>query len=287
MDDVSDNDASASEGSRVGLLYGEDDGGMDQGDSDHVQNLAKNAEGDTEKALGTPLLGNAGLDPIPSENAPSSVLAAERGGEARRGQASRWNRLGRFVPFRSGKGSYDSDMADNVPQSNNGIMNVGALVLTMTLGVNSFIAGLALGTMRDADDFFAFAIAVLAHKFFAAMALGVAFIVGRYSLREAVPFLFLFSMSTPAGILIGMAAERGVQGNAAELIVALISAAASGAFVYIGVIDIAVHELVSSKHKGVVHAAGIPEDISKACVRRRFWSLCGGAILMALIAIFL
>ena len=112
-----------------------------------------------------------------------------------------------------------------------------------------FLAGLVLGLggRLKAGLFFA----IIAHKSFAAWALGCALArTDRASLsfRAAVLSLLSFSLTTPSGVLIGMALSsgEGLDGK----VQATLTALAAGFFLYVGLMEVAGKELVGYRTKG-------------------------------------
>ena len=127
---------------------------------------------------------------------------------------------------------------------------VGTLVLFLALTLHSFLAGLVLGlggSVTGAGLFFA----IIAHKSFAAWALGCALARtdrAELSFRAAVVSLVSFSLTTPSGVLIGMAisSAAALDGKVEATLVAL----ASGFFLYVGLMEVVGKELVGYRTKG-------------------------------------
>ena len=127
---------------------------------------------------------------------------------------------------------------------------VGTLVLFLALTLHSFLAGLVLGlggSVTGAGLFFA----IIAHKSFAAWALGCALARtdrAELSFRAAVVSLVSFSLTTPSGVLIGMVVSNadGLDGKVQATLVAL----ASGFFLYVGLMEVVGKELVGYHTKG-------------------------------------
>ena len=93
--------------------------------------------------------------------------------------------------------------------------------------------------------------AIIAHKSFAAWALGCALARtdrAQLSFRSAVLSLVCFSMTTPSGVLVGMALSSGdaLDGDVQPTLVAL----ASGFFLYVGLMEVVSKELVGYRTKG-------------------------------------
>eukprot|EP00730_Choanoeca_flexa_P014459 TRINITY_DN6331_c0_g1_i3.p1 TRINITY_DN6331_c0_g1~~TRINITY_DN6331_c0_g1_i3.p1 ORF type:complete len:292 (+),score=26.26 TRINITY_DN6331_c0_g1_i3:85-960(+) len=104
-----------------------------------------------------------------------------------------------------------------------------AIGLTVALCAHSIIAGLALGTSETKAA--AVFIAILAHKLVAAYALGSELLLTKINKGFQWGIIGLFSMSTPLGIIIGLAIASSVESNNT---MAVIKSLAAGTFLYIG-----------------------------------------------------
>ena len=126
---------------------------------------------------------------------------------------------------------------------------VGTLVLFFALTLHSFLAGLVLGLGGGLEVGLFFAI--IAHKSFAAWALGCALARtdrAQLSFRAAVLSVVGFSLTTPSGVLIGMglASADALQGDVQPTLVAL----ASGFFLYVGLMEVVSKEFVGYRTTG-------------------------------------
>ena len=111
------------------------------------------------------------------------------------------------------------------------------------LSFHSFLAGLSLGAEPEGLAVF---VAIIAHKGFAAFALGTKFVQTRGAGQRqpvlsagAVAFwMVLFSLVTPVGVLVGTALRRAGGSRAT----AYLTAAASGTFIYTALAEVALPE---------------------------------------------
>lgn len=120
---------------------------------------------------------------------------------------------------------------------------VGTCVLFLALTMHSFIAGLVLGVGSELET--GVFIAIIAHKSFAAWALGCALArTDRSKLSTRTAWLCLggFAITTPVGIFIGMALSSAewVDGRAQKMLTAL----AAGFFLYVGLMEVVAKEVV-------------------------------------------
>ena len=145
-----------------------------------------------------------------------------------------------------------------------------AYILFGALSFHSFMSGLALGVAKNGFNPLLFAI--LAHKGFAAFALGAEFVRTQhpnqrqdsYSLGfgdarhgrwcsgpcgvtvRIAACMFAFCLATPLGLIIGSVALGDEEG----LAIALVTAIAAGTFLYVGIVEITAMELLGKPQEG-------------------------------------
>ena len=120
-----------------------------------------------------------------------------------------------------------------------------ALLLGLT--IHSFLAGLALGAERTfAGATFIF-VAIVAHKWSAAFALGTSLVRHQVGPQRSRRLLLLFSISTPVGILLGATAAGVLASAPGRTFDAVFGSLVAGTFIYIGATDILQDE---SHHPG-------------------------------------
>ena len=151
---------------------------------------------------------------------------------------------------------------------------VGTLALFLALTFHSFLAGLVLGFGGGLGA--GLFVAIIAHKSFAAWALGCALARTdrkQLSFRAAVISLVGFALTTPSGVMIGMAVASGdaLDGRVQPTLVAL----AAGFFLYVGLMEVVGKELVGYRTKG-----------SGAFALLKLLMLVLGFVLMALLALW-
>lgn len=137
-----------------------------------------------------------------------------------------------------------------LPSKRNGHLGVAA-VLAGSLCVHAIVEGLSLGAMlSDSRRFAMISAAVLAHKVFAALALGSSLagaveksVEGRQEAkRAALATAVLFACLTPLGALVGVLLVS-VAGFQATLGAALLNCVSAGVFVYVALVDLLAEEL--------------------------------------------
>mmetsp|Transcript_44856 Transcript_44856/g.174089 ORF Transcript_44856/g.174089 Transcript_44856/m.174089 type:complete len:318 (-) Transcript_44856:335-1288(-) len=130
------------------------------------------------------------------------------------------------------------------------------LVMYMLFGALSFhsaFEGLAMGAnARYAEKFYAILWAIIAHKFFAALALGLSLArnAKQLSLSTRITIAVIFSVMTPIGaclgVYLGTAYDEGSEG--ANLIRGSLTAFSAGIFIYISLVEILAEEFPQRPH---------------------------------------
>jgi zinc transporter ZupT len=121
-----------------------------------------------------------------------------------------------------------------------------AWVFFVALSLHSIMDGLSLGSERDINSFYAILVAVLAHKAFDGIALGVPVYLAQMPPLQTWGTLLFCAFMTPLGVGIGWAASEGSKGPQAMLASALIVSISAGSFLYISIMEL----LPASLHDG-------------------------------------
>jgi len=117
-----------------------------------------------------------------------------------------------------------------------------AWLLTATLSVHAIIAGMALGIAASIDIVSVVFVAIIAHKGFETFALVMNLSRQLRRTISVVILLLLFSCITPLGIGIGSLGDYLLSPHTDSLLTAILSAFASGTFIYIGSAHVHVDE---------------------------------------------
>eukprot|EP01084_Bolivina_argentea_P144042 252820_1 len=123
--------------------------------------------------------------------------------------------------------------------------SLSGFVLLLGLGLHSFLAGMGFGSSDDMTQAFALAIAILAHKYLAAFALGCPFFQSGVPLKQHIMIAVIFSIITPSGIGIGWALSDEFDSWVSDIFVSI----AAGTFIYVALIEILVPEFSETKQK--------------------------------------
>jgi zinc transporter 1/2/3 len=142
-------------------------------------------------------------------------------------------------------------------------------VLALILSIHSVLAGIALGMEGQANTYLAILIAILAHKGSAAFALGSSLIEAGVSKARHTKIVLLFSISTPAGILVGIFMSSVFTGTGAQITEGIFDALAGGSFIYVAILDI-INDVFDKKDR----------------LWLKFFCLLFGFSIMALVAIW-
>ena len=114
--------------------------------------------------------------------------------------------------------------------------NATPYVLMIALSVHAAFEGLALGLQTQMIDVLNIVLAIGIHKGAAASALGISLVKNfPNDFGQVRKLLFVFSMATPIGIIIGILAS-----SAGVIVDVIFSSLAAGTFVYIGCTEIIV-----------------------------------------------
>lgn len=111
-------------------------------------------------------------------------------------------------------------------------------VLFLVLSIHSIIAGISLGLETGTIASLAILIAILAHKGFAAFALGSHMENNRIAHRRLLSTILIFSIMTPLGIVAGSLGRVFFEGNTADIVEAAFDGLSAGTFLYISTLEI-------------------------------------------------
>eukprot|EP01059_Diplonema_ambulator_P030699 TRINITY_DN5357_c0_g1_i1.p1 TRINITY_DN5357_c0_g1~~TRINITY_DN5357_c0_g1_i1.p1 ORF type:complete len:346 (+),score=94.25 TRINITY_DN5357_c0_g1_i1:127-1164(+) len=115
--------------------------------------------------------------------------------------------------------------------------------LLLVLSFHSVIEGLALGSAEKPAEVFVMTVAILSHKFLAAVSLGISFVTAQVPPSTHVSYALFFSLMTPFGALLGVIISSVLNANFVSLFAAACQAIGSGTFIYISLLELLPHEL--------------------------------------------
>jgi zinc transporter 1/2/3 len=125
----------------------------------------------------------------------------------------------------------------------------GALpyILTAGLSFHSFFEGLAIGLEKTPEGVGVILFSVLIHKWLESFSIAVAFVRSPVSRKKSIFTLFVFSLLTPLGIIIGI-----MFGSTSDFLDAVMNALSAGVFIYVAILGMIVEELKDKNNGSLV-----------------------------------
>jgi len=108
--------------------------------------------------------------------------------------------------------------------------------------------GAAVGIEKNYDDITPILVAIVAHKFFSAFALGISLVKSGVSSQRTLQLVISFACSTPAGILLGWLMSSVLVGATNSLTTEIVKGIAAGTFVYVALAEILLEEFSPTTH---------------------------------------
>ena len=135
---------------------------------------------------------------------------------------------------------------DGTQQTAVHVSKTAAIILVLAIGVHALFEGIALGLQKEIEEVGQLGAGIIIHKSAAAASLGGAFTRTGYTLKQIILFIVLFALTTPIGILIGMAITES---NA--LIDTIFMGLSGGTFIYVACSEIIVAEFNKGIHNWI------------------------------------
>eukprot|EP00754_Rhynchopus_humris_P017145 Rhum_TRINITY_DN14548_c18_g1::Rhum_TRINITY_DN14548_c18_g1_i1::g.97435::m.97435/K14709/SLC39A1_2_3, ZIP1_2_3; solute carrier family 39 (zinc transporter), member 1/2/3 len=118
-----------------------------------------------------------------------------------------------------------------------------AFTVLFVLSFHSVIEGLALGSAQESREVFVLTVAILSHKFLAALSLGISFYRAEVSWATHVMYAGIFSVMSPFGAVLGVVISDLISSAHLATFAALCQAVGSGSFLYISLMEFIPEEL--------------------------------------------
>ena len=135
---------------------------------------------------------------------------------------------------------------DHISQHLHG-STLASLMLFLALSLHSILEGVAIGIVPKAEMVVSTSAAILAHKAFAGYALGSTLITAEsLDTRKHLYLGIMFSMTTPLGVLLGMALLDDFNGD--SFAVGVVQAMVAGTFLYVSIVEVGTKELLVCRH---------------------------------------
>ena len=117
------------------------------------------------------------------------------------------------------------------------------IIVLCAIGFHGLFAGISLGIGEKLNDTLIIIIAILAHKWAAALSLGVTFVKLFVPNKQFYILMTIFALITPVGTVIGLIVKQ----SSNELVEAIFLSVSSGTFFYLSMSEILVEEFEKKK----------------------------------------
>lgn len=114
---------------------------------------------------------------------------------------------------------------------------IDSVLLIMALSFHSVYEGIAIGVAATSSRAWRVLWIVSLHKVFAAIAMGIALLqmIPDHPLLSCAAYSFVFAISTPIGVVIGIVIDATMEGIVADWIYAISMGISSGVFLYVSI----------------------------------------------------
>nr|AYD60563.1 IRT1 [Sulla carnosa] len=131
---------------------------------------------------------------------------------------------------------------------------VVAMVLELGIVVHSVVIGLSMGASNNTCSIRGLVAAMCFHQMFEGMGLGGCILQAEYNMLKKSIFVFLFSITTPLGIAIGMGMSTSYKENSptALITVGLLNASSAGLLIYMALVDLLAADFMSPRLQGSI-----------------------------------
>ena len=119
------------------------------------------------------------------------------------------------------------------------------IILLCAIGFHGLFAGISIGIGEKLNDTLIIIIAILAHKWAAALSLGVTFIKLFVPNKQFYILIIIFALITPVGTVIGLIVKQ----SSNEFVEAIFLSVSSGTFFYLSMSEILVEEFEKKENK--------------------------------------
>lgn len=119
------------------------------------------------------------------------------------------------------------------------------IIVLCAIGFHGLFAGISIGIGDNLNDTLIIIIAILAHKWAAALSLGVTFVKLFVPSKQFYILMIIFALITPVGTVIGLIVKQ----SSNELVEAIFLSVSSGTFFYLSMSEILVEEFEKKENK--------------------------------------
>lgn len=142
-----------------------------------------------------------------------------------------------------------------------------AYLLVLALSFHSLFEGISLGTQSKMATTVSLFIAIISHAPLAGFALGVSLVKSKAAIKMALSCLFLFTIMTPIGFVLGLILSYALTGDTLTLVSCLFQAFSAGTFLFVATIEILPVEFAGAKDKGYKLALAVTGFLIMASIK--------------------
>ncbi|CRG93437.1 zinc transporter ZIP domain-containing protein [Plasmodium gallinaceum] len=115
--------------------------------------------------------------------------------------------------------------------------NKAPIILLLAFSFHSIIEGITLGSVKNS---YVTNLSIISHKAFASFSIGINLINKHMKKKKYILFMFLFSLMTPLGILLGLVTNifASTSSTVIQFLPSILASIGSGTFVYISLFEI-------------------------------------------------
>ncbi|CAN7056036.1 hypothetical protein Bca4012_092995 [Brassica carinata] len=124
-----------------------------------------------------------------------------------------------------------------------------AIVLELGIVVHSIVIGLSVGATNNTCTIKGLIAALCFHQMFEGMGLGGCILQAEYGWAKKAVMAFFFSVTTPFGVVLGMALSKTYKENGPDslITVGLLNASSSGLLIYMALVDLLAADFMGQK----------------------------------------
>ncbi|KAF9589796.1 hypothetical protein IFM89_028731 [Coptis chinensis] len=131
---------------------------------------------------------------------------------------------------------------------------VVAMVLELGIVVHSIVIGLSLGASNNTCTIKPLVAALCFHQMFEGMGLGGCILQAEYKIVKKAVMVFFFSVTTPFGIVLGIALSNVYRENSPSslITVGLLNASSAGLLIYMALVDLLAADFMGPRLQGSI-----------------------------------
>ena len=124
-----------------------------------------------------------------------------------------------------------------------------AMMLLIAISLHSIFEGLAVGLQSDAGQVLGIFAALVLHKSILSFSIGMSLVQSRLSTKSCIRSILFFSLTSPAGVGVGILITDLWESNASNLVDGILQGVASGTFLYMTFFEVLPPEFNSSRDR--------------------------------------